>query len=151
MIPGSSYLHSHSPPASAVAFFRLAGMQTVGAIAVLLTPWIPGAPLGGLTPEIIAATAVCWLGGIAAAIAPAIAIRREAVVLGSAMLASLGIRFLVTLAAAFLVRSLRPTLAADAYLIGVGVVQAVLLAIDVAAQIHLARRAVSTRLHGESR
>lgn len=151
MTPGPSFQFSHGAPASAKAFFRLAGAQTVGAIAVLLIPWIPGAPLGGLTPEIIASTAACWLGGIAAAIAPAIAIRREAVVLGSAMLASLGIRFVITLTAALLVRSLWPTLAADAYLIGVGIVQAVLLAIDVAAQIHLARRAVSTRLHGESR
>lgn len=83
---------------------------------------------------------VCaWLGSFAAALAPALMIRRPAQDVAAAALLGLGMRFGVTLAAGLLCRGWVGAGWVGALLIGVALAQLLMLVVDVISLVRLAR------------
>jgi hypothetical protein len=121
---------------------RLAAISTVSAALLsLAAAWLPSfTSLPAIQPILFPAIAVAWLGSLASSVCVARAVGRPPIAVATALLIGIGLRLLVTLAAALTIWAFLPADARDAFLIAVGVVQSLLLIIDSAAQLGLARR-----------
>ncbi len=135
-----SHLPNRDP---ARTFARLAARSVAASLLFALASYWPAKVALGGEPAVLAmllATGVALLGSLAASAAPAAYVRRAPKELAFAVLASFGVRFLVTMGAALVAMPLR-IVPPDALLVWVAVAQLALLAADSAALIALARAA----------
>ena len=126
---------------SLVAFMRLAAVSLAASAGMALIGWYPTTALGGPGADraMLAGIAVALVGGWAGVIAPVAVLGRSAATLAYATLGGLGVRFVVTLAAAVLAWKLGPW-PARPLMLWVGLAQFVILAVDIIGLVRIVRK-----------
>jgi hypothetical protein len=131
----------HTDPLATL--LRLVALSAIGGIVAGLAAFVPVRSIWGdaATVAMLAGLAVAVLGGWFGSIPIVLTINLGPAAFASGVLAGLGARFLATAVVAALVHT-SGLVVSDAFLLSVGVMHLLILAVDVTAQIRLSRRVV---------